>query len=247
MIDAGFSGVETMRRLAGIGVDIASLSAILITHEHTDHIRGVSIISRKYQMPVFATKDTFLAANSTLTNLFKPCHFSAGTSFSLKNLTIHPFSISHDAADPVGFVINDGHNSMGYCTDTGTVSRLMRHRLSGCHGLVLECNHDPEMLKNGSYPPHLKQRIRSKTGHLANSTAADFLADIMHDDLTHVVLSHISESNNRPSIAHKTVIRALQKNNNNQPLPKVTLAPQAQAGELVTLNGCASGKNIGQI
>lgn len=241
LIDAGFSGVEVQRRLEAIEVDIATLSAIFITHEHTDHIRGAGVLSRKYQLPVFANSETFLAADSGLKKLSKACEFSPGEPFIFQDFTIHPFSISHDAANPVGYIFGDGHRSMGYCTDTGIVSRLMHHRLAGCHGLVLECNHDPEMLKNGPYPQSLKQRVRSKTGHLANADAATFLSDIMHNGLEHVVLSHISETNNRPEIAHEVVTKVLYEIRENVGsdcvLPKVSIAMQEQVGELVILNG----------
>lgn len=241
LIDAGFSGVEVRRRLTAIDVDIATLSAIVVTHEHTDHIRGAGVLSRKYQLPVFANPGTFRAAGSGLKKLFNACEFSPGESFVFQDFKIHPFSISHDAADPVGFIFSNDQRMLGYCTDTGVVSRLMHHRLAGCHGLVLECNHDPEMLKNGPYPQHLKQRVRSKTGHLANADAASFLSAILHDGLEHVVLSHISETNNRPEIAHKVVTKVLheirEKGGPGCVLPKVSLAMQEQVGEVVTLNG----------
>ena len=126
---------------------------------------------------------------------------------------------------------------MGYCTDTGMVHRLMRHLLGSCHGLVLECNHDPEMLRAGPYPPALQQRVRSKMGHLANNDAAIFLTEIVHEGLEHVVLSHISETNNRPAVAHKTVLKIMKAVEYSGPLPRISLASQECVGELVTLQG----------
>lgn len=243
LIDAGFSGIEIQRRLAAIGVDAAQLSAIVVTHEHSDHIRGVAVLSRKFDLPVFANAATFKAAGKSLGNLAAAKEFMTGASFSLQDLIVHPFAVSHDAADPVGFMVSDGVRSMGYCTDTGIVSRLMRHRLGSCNGLVLECNHDPAMLKNGPYPPALKQRVRSKNGHLANGDAADFIINILHDGLEHVVLSHISETNNHPDLAHETVMSLLLELARREPgprqLPAVSVALQDGVGEVVTLKGGA--------
>ena len=237
LIDAGFSGIEIERRLSAIKVDAASLSAILVTHEHTDHIRGVAVLSRRHQITVFANSETFQAAGKSLSKLYSRHEFTRGESFTFRDLHIHPFSVSHDAADPVGFIIKDGKRSMGYCTDTGMVSHLMRHLLSTCHGLVLECNHDPKMLNSGPYPPALQQRVRSKTGHLANSDAAIFLTEIIHEGLEHVVLSHISETNNRPAVAQDTVLRIMNAVEYNGALPRISLASQEMVGELVTLKG----------
>ena len=205
LIDAGFSAIEIERRLAGIGIQAESLSAILITHEHGDHIRGISVLSRRYNLPVFASPAAIKAAGVGLDRLHSHAEFAAGTTFTFQDLRIHPFTVSHDAADPVGFLINDGSLTLGYCTDTGTVSRLMQHRLAGCHGLVLECNHDPDMLRDGPYPQALKQRVRSKTGHLANHETAALLVSLLHDGLQHVTLAHISETNNRPQLVEESV------------------------------------------
>lgn len=244
LIDAGFSGIEVARRLALIGVDISSLSAILITHEHGDHIRGVSILSRRHNLTVFANKATISKAGKPLDNLFSFQEFSTGKSFQINNLKIHPFSVSHDAADPVGFTISNGKSSIGYCTDTGMVSRLIRHRLTGLNALVLECNHDPEILKTGPYPLSLQQRVSSKTGHLANSDAAVFLADIFHDKLEHVVLAHISETNNLPEIIRETMTSVLNKrhghsfhfNGEHSDLSTcISLARQDRPGQLVKM------------
>lgn len=243
MIDAGFSGKEIERRLAEIGVEAESLSAILITHEHGDHVKGAAILSRRYRLPVFVNVATLNAAGPVLDNL-PQCHtFDTGQTFIFQDFQIHPYAISHDATDPVGFLLNNGRVLMGYCTDTGLVSRLMQHRLSNCHGLVLECNHDPDLLRNGPYPPSLQQRVRGKTGHLANAEAAGFLRDILHDDLEHVVLSHISETNNRPHLAREAIAAVLEtlrgQRGDDCPVPVISLAHQDRVGELVTLGGRA--------
>lgn len=239
LIDAGFSGKEIQRRLQEIEVDAVSLSAIIITHEHTDHIRGVSPLSRKYNIPVFGNDATLQGAGAAFASIADLRAFSNGTAFAFQDILIHPYSISHDAADPVGFVVSNGRCSIGYCTDTGIVSRLMRHRLAGCNALILESNHDPVMLRNGPYPLYLQQRVRSNTGHLANGEAADFLRDIMHDGLEYVVLAHISEKNNTPELARKAVDKALQASRGNNEL-RVAVAAQNKTGEPVTVTGRAS-------
>ncbi|MFC1523375.1 MBL fold metallo-hydrolase [Thermodesulfobacteriota bacterium] len=232
LIDAGFSGIEIERRLTAVGVDISMVSAILVTHEHTDHIRGVAVLSRRHGLPVYVSSATRKAANSKFQKLSSCEEFSPGTSFLLQDIKIHPFSVSHDAADPVGFIVDDGRYRVGYCTDTGMVSRLMCHRLGGCNGLILESNHDPLLLKNGPYPPALKQRVRSKDGHLANHEAVTFLADLMHDELNHVILAHISETNNRLEIVQQTVDEL-----ENPGKISISLALQDVPGEMIDLAG----------
>jgi phosphoribosyl 1,2-cyclic phosphodiesterase len=236
LIDCGFSGVEIQRRLQSIGVVIETLSSILVTHEHGDHVRGVAILSRKYNLPIFANEATCAAAGKDLGNLHSFRKFETGTSFVFQNLQIHPFRISHDAADPVGFVVEDDFFKVGYCTDTGIATKLMQHRLADCSGLVLESNHDPVLLKNGPYSPALQQRVRSKTGHLANVEAADFLSGLLHERLEHVVLAHISETNNKPEIALQTVTKILKENGNGQDFAaQISLSWQDRAGRLIDL------------
>jgi len=233
LIDAGFSGVEVQRRLDAIGVDFSTISAIFLTHEHHDHIKGAPILSRRGKVPVFANPATYAAAAKELNNLYQYNEFDTGVSFQFRDLKIHPFSVSHDTADPVGFTISDGRDTMGYCTDTGIITRLMHHRLANCRALILESNHDPEILKNGPYPLFLKQRVRSKKGHLANSDAAAFIRDLLHDDLRHVILAHISETNNCPKLAYETAIRML-----GDPICRpldISVARQDMAGDMIEL------------
>jgi phosphoribosyl 1,2-cyclic phosphodiesterase len=243
LIDAGFSGIEVERRLAAIDVDIASISALLVTHEHSDHIGGVQVLARRFSLPVFISRAAKEVAGSKLEKVADWHEIVAGQEFSWNDLEIHPFSVSHDTADPLGFVVGHGDRSVGYCTDTGTISRLMQHRLGGCNGLVLECNHDLEMLKNGGYPPWLQQRIRSKDGHLTNSDAAGFLVDLIHGGLEHVVLAHISDTNNTHDLARKTVeehLREYDLTAAEQHRFKISVAEQDVVGEVISLNGLNS-------
>ncbi len=236
LIDNGFSGVELERRVAAAGFDIAKLAAVLITHEHGDHIRGAGVVARKYDISLYVNPATFRQSAHVFGKVPSVREFSTGTSFMLNDFHVHPFAVSHDTADPVGFVIENQSCSLGYCTDTGIVSRLIQHRLSSCNGIVIECNHDPEMLKSGPYPLSLQQRVRSKQGHLANADAARFLLEIMHDKLQHVVLAHISEKNNNPSLAFDTVAAAINAQNGVKPV--LSLAWQHKSGQVVTLKSC---------
>ncbi len=239
LIDAGLSGKEIERRLAAIQVDPASLSAIIVTHEHHDHICGVGVLSRRFQLPVLVNELTLAAGGKTLQKLARWQPVVTGETFSFQDLAIHPFSISHDAAEPVGFCLDDGKCSLGYCTDTGKVSHLMRHRLAGCHGLILESNHDPLMLKTGPYPEYLKQRVRSNIGHLPNHEAADFIDSLRHELLHHVVLAHISETNNHPDLVWAAMLAVMPgaANGQGEHLPLISLASQEQVGTVVSLAG----------
>ncbi|MDJ0624202.1 MAG: MBL fold metallo-hydrolase [Desulfocapsaceae bacterium] len=203
LIDAGFSGKQLSNRLSAIGKDISRVKGIFLTHEHNDHISGAGVVSRRSRIPVFANDGTFSGADQKLGKLHKRGTFTTGEATAFQDLEVRSFRTLHDTNDPVGFVISDGEHSLGYCTDTGKVTHLMAARLRGCDALILEFNHDPEMLKNGPYPLALQQRVRSSHGHLANDDAAAFLAGLLEEQLRYVVLAHLSEINNLPEIAHK--------------------------------------------
>ena len=143
--------------------------------------------------------------------------------------------MSHDTAEPVGFVVSSGQKQLGYCTDTGMVSRLLQHRLAGCHGLILECNHDPQMLSDGPYPLALQQRVRSREGHLANIDAARFLGELLHPQLQHVVLAHLSDTNNTPELAMETVTGYLAIEKTGCDFPEISLGWQNRPGKMVEL------------
>lgn len=201
LVDAGFSGVEIRRRLQHIGRELESITAVLVTHEHNDHISGAGIVSRQAQIPLYANSATFKATGSRLGKVSSFEEFGTGEQFSLNGLQVHPFAVSHDTADPVGFVISDGEYSVGYCTDTGKITTLVTHHLRECDALVLESNHDPKMLRDGPYPLYLQQRVKSNQGHLANEEAGRFLQKIAAHKLRYVVLAHLSETNNLPELA----------------------------------------------
>ncbi len=201
LIDAGFSGKEIARRLSLLGKDVDGVTGIFLTHEHGDHINGAGVLSRRCRLPVFANNGTFKGSAKKIGKLPKQVDFETGSTVEIEGLQVRSFAISHDTLDPVGYLISDGIHTIACCTDTGKVSHLVSQRLQGCDALILEFNHDPEMLKNGPYPLSLQQRVRSSQGHLANEDAAQFLATLLHDKLQHIVLAHLSETNNCPEFA----------------------------------------------
>ncbi len=212
LVDAGLSAREITKRLADIGIEGSDLNAIFISHEHTDHIRGAGILARKHRIPVFISYPT----HSNSKGLFaknEVIEFESGCSFTFRDILIDPFPITHDSSDPVGFVIESKLNRVGIATDLGIVTRLVREKLKECGVLVLEFNHDEEMLLNGPYPWHLKQRIKSRHGHLSNNDTAELLSEIVHDRLEGIFLAHLSEVNNDPAIASDTISKTLGRQN----------------------------------
>ncbi len=211
LVDAGLSGIKIQRRMEAAGLDITSLTAILVSHEHSDHIRGVGVLSRRYDLPVYISPLTLQACGSQLGRLYRVCHFEIGQPFAIEDLVIHPFSTSHDAEDPAGFTISRNGKKIGIATDLGIATAMVKEHLKTCDLLVLEANHDPTMLIEGPYPWPLKQRIKSRNGHLANQDSGDLLAEIIHENLCHVILAHLSETNNTPEIALQTVEKVLTR------------------------------------
>jgi phosphoribosyl 1,2-cyclic phosphodiesterase len=231
LLDAGFSGKELIRRvLRSTGEDIDRVNGILLTHEHSDHICGAGILSRRCRIPIMANEGTFRGGEKKLGKLNLRKEFSTGEKFVFQDLEIRSFQTLHDCNDPVGYVVSDGRFSLGYCTDTGKVTHLMAARLMHCDVLILEFNHDPEMLKNGPYPLVLQQRVRSNYGHLANADAAAFLCRLQHDRLKYVVLAHLSETNNLPEIAYAAATQV-----NSEPNYTLLLAAQNGATPFVEL------------
>ena len=209
LIDAGLSGREIETRLRRQNLDPHDLKAILVTHEHSDHIRGVGILARRFDLPVYMTAPTYQAAQDVIGRL-PACHyFEPGTDFSLADFHIHPFALSHDAVDPVGFTFSRNGSRIGLATDLGIVTGLVEERLKRCDLLLIEANHDTAMLAAGPYPWHLKQRIQSRCGHLSNGETGKLLRKLAHPKLRQIILGHLSDTNNSPQMAHQTVERAL--------------------------------------
>lgn len=199
LVDAGLSARETLRRLRLAGGDEALIEAILVTHEHADHISGVDVLARKLNVPVYATGGTLAEfgmrrSPNGITNEACTC----GWKFPVGDFTVEPFATSHDAREPCGYCIEEGGIRVGCCTDTGTITSGMMDVLRSCDAVLLESNHCPDMLKNGPYPEFLKRRIRSKRGHLSNEDAARCL-QALGDSIHVAVLAHMSEVNNTES------------------------------------------------
>lgn len=196
LLDAGLSAREIEARLALRGLNPHELTAILISHHHSDHVRGIGPMSRRYGLPVYTLPATL--QNCKLGNLKSVLYFEKGRAFTINSLSVHAFDTPHDAVDSVGFVISAGGLKIGVATDLGIITNVVREHLRGCNLLVLEANHDVEMLLHGPYPWYLKQRVKSRSGHLSNDDCCEFLGDIMHDALEHVIFAHLSETNNTP-------------------------------------------------
>jgi phosphoribosyl 1,2-cyclic phosphodiesterase len=234
LIDAGLSGREAVARLSSIGVAAETLDGILITHEHGDHVRGVGALARRLKIPVLVATRTLQAARHVIGKV-DLVEFDPGSPFTFKGLSIDPFPITHDACDPVGFRIEGGKGCIGFATDLGIATRLSQQKLRGCRALVLEFNHDEEMLQNGPYPWHLKQRIRSSHGHLSNSQGASLLEELLHPGLEGVFLSHLSEVNNDPSLAMAAARATVGEQNLCS--PGLFLGCQLQASGVLDIRG----------
>jgi len=210
LIDAGLSCRELVRRLACAGVAPCDVSAVIITHEHHDHIRGVGVLSRQHKIPVYINTATLEAASSSVGDVPTAETFSTGDALTLHDLTVQTYSVLHDAVDPVGLIIDNSSKRIGVALDMGHPTKLVRERLRGSHALILEFNHDPEMLRQCRRPWELKQRILSKTGHMSNEAALKFLSELMHDGLRSVILAHISREANSGELVSSFVSEHLR-------------------------------------
>jgi len=216
LVDAGISCRETFRRMKALGDDPLSLSAIVITHEHCDHIYGLATLAKKLHMPVYMTGATYQCWQRAMRDesgekprLEKFERFESGHSFQVGDIAVKPFTIPHDAADPVGFTFRAEGIKIGFATDLGYIPLSVKDHLRGCDVLIMESNHDLEMLRVGPYPWSVKQRVMSRVGHLSNVALADFFTSDYDNSATFVVLAHLSEQNNHPEIARKEAERAL--------------------------------------
>lgn len=209
LIDAGISGKMIQKRLSEINVDLSEIDAVVITHEHLDHIQGLKVLSGKKKIPIFCNADTAKGICESLKITPQIKIFSTGESFSYKDLEFHPFSIQHDTLDPVGFTIRYGAYKLGFCTDLGFVTSLVINQLKECDYLYLEANHHPTMVHSSARPSVYKRRVLGRQGHLSNQECADLLLKILHSKLKHVHLAHLSSECNSEEIALKTIKDAL--------------------------------------
>ncbi|MCE2983911.1 MAG: MBL fold metallo-hydrolase [Parachlamydia sp.] len=201
LVDAGLSGKAIRSKLAEINVDISEIDAILITHEHTDHIQGLKTLACKLGIPVFANHETAKGIVNALHSCPKFKIFTTGESFELGDLEVHPFSIQHDTLDPVAFTIRTSGMKLGFCTDLGFATSLVQAKLQECDYLYLEANHQPSMVHASPRPMIYKQRVLSRSGHLSNEGCGNLLAQIFCPQLKHVYLAHLSSECNTPETA----------------------------------------------
>ncbi len=211
LVDAGLSSVKIQRALEAIGRSAGELDAILVTHEHRDHICGVGVLSRRFDLPIYATENTWSAMEADIGKIADTNHacLELDRTLEIGDLNIDFFATSHDAVDPCGFIFSQGKERLGLLTDTGCLTAVMEPVLTGCQSLILESNHDLDMLARGPYPWYLKQRIRSCKGHLSNDDAGEAIRRFVTGDTTRVVLAHLSEENNLPRLALQNAAEVL--------------------------------------
>jgi len=210
MLDCGFGVREAQARLARLGLQAGDLDAILLSHEHSDHVRGALALARHADCPLWATHGCLAMLDALAPGIEAACRITDGQeAFEIDDLCIEPYPVPHDAREPVQYVVGDGRHRWGLLTDAGHVTAHMQRMLEGCDALAIECNHDIALLQAGRYPPALKARILGRFGHLDNAAAAALLASVRHDRLQHVVAAHLSEENNSPDLARAALAGAL--------------------------------------
>ncbi len=206
LIDAGKSCISIEKALQALGTSLRRISAIFITHEHADHTSGLEIISKKYQLPVYIAApsyDRYVRSGSFLEGVAK--RMDAEFEITLNSLTVSAFSVPHDSAHNVGYIITSGDDTLGIATDIGHLTSVIGDRLCSCSSVIVESNHDTEMVKNGPYPQFLKERILSNGGHLSNSKCAELCAYLCDHGVKEITLAHLSRENNLPKLAYDTV------------------------------------------
>ena len=209
LIDCGFGLRDTATRLARLGLAPKALTAILVTHEHSDHVGGVPAFAARHGIPVWATFGTLAVVSERFEGMTQVYGFDSHDAFAIGALEIMPIPVPHDAREPVQYVLGDGARRVGVLTDLGVSTPHVEASLSGCDALVLECNHDAAMLANGDYPYPLKQRIAGRFGHLDNDAAAGILGRIDASRLKHLVAAHLSKQNNTPELVRAALATAL--------------------------------------
>ncbi len=211
LVDAGLSGKKIQESLISIEVDPSTINGILVTHEHKDHIHGIGILSRRFNIPIYANEKTWISMESQIGEVKEEnkITFNTDKTFEINDLNIHPFMISHDAIEPVGYSFYYKDIKISLVTDTGCVSEEVKENIKNSHLLLIESNHDVEMLKVGKYPWYLKRRILGEHGHLSNDDAGKLLAEVLCGKNECILLGHLSKENNFPELAYQTVANIL--------------------------------------
>lgn len=209
LLDCGFSTRATIEKLGRLGISPGELDGIVLTHEHSDHIAGVLKFASRFAIAVYLTHGTHIAAPRGKSALPEFRLIDSHVSFSIGSLEVHPFPVPHDAREPVQYVFSDGARRLGVLTDSGSITQHIVDRLRVCDALVVECNHDHDLLAASDYPMMLKRRIAGNFGHLDNAQAASLLGQIETRQLQHIVAAHLSEHNNRPELAVSALAAAL--------------------------------------
>ena len=232
LVDAGFSGRDLERRLEAVGVDPHSLTALLVTHDHSDHTRGMGVAARRWQLPLYLTTATRTVCRRLLDGTEDVRPYTSAEPVEVGGLTVTPFLTVHDAVDPVAVTVTERATGekLGIATDLGRSTATVRHALQRCHVLVLESNHDEVLLRESPYPWSVKARIGGSHGHLSNRAAAELANDLYHEELCAVVLAHLSEAANDPALAHEVVGDALARRRYSG---SVAVAPQERPLETI--------------
>ena len=237
LIDCGTSCKKICDGLASINSSIDEIDAILVTHEHSDHVQSLGMVSKKFNIPVYANKETWDAMGKQREKILDEnvLLFENDKDFHLNDLIIHPFSTPHDAANPCGFNIHNGKRKLSIATDLGHMDDKIFNNLQGSSFILLESNYDPEILKVSKYPFHLKQRIAGPHGHLSNETAGKTISALMKKDLKEVMLGHLSKENNFPELAYQTVAEELMNSNSDINKIKISVASRNTPGKIITI------------
>ena len=235
LVDCGTSCKKICEGLASINSSIEDIDAILVTHEHSDHVQGLGLVSKKFNIPVYANLETWNAMEKQKEKIDERNVnvFENDSDFSLNELTIHPFSTPHDAANPCGFNINNGKRKLSIATDLGHMDNDIFKELIHSSFVLLESNYEPELLNVSRYPFHLKQRIKGPYGHLSNETAGKTIAALMKKDLKQVMLGHLSKENNVPELAYQTVVEQLMRNNSDINTISLSVANRNAPGKII--------------
>lgn len=229
LVDCGFSTRELSTRLARHGLGCADIDAIFLTHEHGDHVGCALTLAKRHAKPIWMSRGTWRALGSPV--LGDLLRFARdGETFVIGELQLAPYTVPHDACEPLQLCLDDGNTRLGLLTDAGCSTPHLLQQLSACDALLVECNHDPELLAASAYPPSLKARIGGRLGHLDNGTAAAVLAALLHPRLQHVVAAHLSERNNRPELALAALSGACNGNG-----PPISVADQATGASWIDL------------